>query len=185
MSTSTPKPFTLHVPDAEIAELRQRLARTRWPDEPPCEPWSTGTSLEYLRGLVGRWKDHFDWRTHEARINALRQYTVSVRGIDLHFVHQAGAKHRQNAGVDGRVQFRAGDIEPEDLWQRFHFGVRSPCRPLRLPGTERLARQLKNLHRVCQPLDRKLPQGVDLDQALGQSQGGGQPNTARGGELLH
>ena len=43
-----PRPFTLHVPDAQIADLRQRLARTRFPDEPPLEPWSTGTSLAYL-----------------------------------------------------------------------------------------------------------------------------------------
>jgi microsomal epoxide hydrolase len=70
--------------------LRERLARTRFPDEPPLEPWSTGTSLEYLRALVARWKGNFDWRVHEARINATRQFTESVQGIDLHFIHEPG-----------------------------------------------------------------------------------------------
>lgn len=77
-----------------LTDLRERLARTRFPDEPPREPhldpWSSGTSLEYMRGLVSRWKDNFDWRTHEARINAMRQFTDSVHGIDLHFIHQPG-----------------------------------------------------------------------------------------------
>jgi microsomal epoxide hydrolase len=73
-----------------LTDLRERLARTRFPDEPPLEPWSTGTSLEYLRGLVSRWKDNFDWRVHEARINAMRQFTESVHGIELHFIHQPG-----------------------------------------------------------------------------------------------
>jgi pimeloyl-ACP methyl ester carboxylesterase len=73
-----------------LADLRERLARTRFPDEPPLEPWSTGTSLDYLRGLVSRWKDGFDWRAHEARINTMRQFTDSVHGVELHFIHQPG-----------------------------------------------------------------------------------------------
>ena len=90
MSTSTPKPFTLHVPDAEIAELRQRLARTRWPDEPPGEPWSTGTSLLYMKGLADYWQTGFDWRAWEGKLNGFRQLTATVGGIDLHFIHEQG-----------------------------------------------------------------------------------------------
>jgi pimeloyl-ACP methyl ester carboxylesterase len=90
MSTSTPKPFTLHVPDAEIAELRQRLARTRWPDEPPGEPWSTGTSLSYMKGLADYWQTGFDWRAWEGKLNGFRQLTAPVGGIDLHFIHEQG-----------------------------------------------------------------------------------------------
>jgi pimeloyl-ACP methyl ester carboxylesterase len=90
MSTSTPKPFTLHVPDAEIAELRQRLARTRWPDEPPGEPWSTGTSLLYMKGLADYWQTGFDWRAWEGKLNGFRQLTATVGGIDLHFIHEPG-----------------------------------------------------------------------------------------------
>jgi pimeloyl-ACP methyl ester carboxylesterase len=87
---SPPKPFRLHIPDAQIADLRERLARTRWPDEPPLEPWSTGTSLSSLQNLIRDWRADFDWRAQEARINRFKQYTVPIRGIDVHFIHEAG-----------------------------------------------------------------------------------------------
>jgi pimeloyl-ACP methyl ester carboxylesterase len=90
MSTPAPKPFTLSVPDAELAELRQRLARVRWPDEPPQEPWSTGTSVAYMKTLSEYWRTRFDWRAWEARLNGFRQFTVPIRGIDLHFIHEPG-----------------------------------------------------------------------------------------------
>jgi pimeloyl-ACP methyl ester carboxylesterase len=87
---SPPKPFRLHIPDAQIADLRERLARTRWPDEPPLEPWSTGTSLSSLQNLIRDWRADFDWRAQEARINRFKQYTVPIRGIDVHFIHEPG-----------------------------------------------------------------------------------------------
>jgi microsomal epoxide hydrolase len=87
---TAPKPFTLHVADADIADLRARLAGTRWPDEPPAAPWSTGTSLSYMKALVEHWRTHFDWRTWEAKLNGFRQFTVPVGGIDLHFIHEPG-----------------------------------------------------------------------------------------------
>src|SRR5580704_8208410 len=90
MSSSAPTPFTLRVPDAEIADLRARLARVRWPDEPPLEPWSTGTSVDYMKTLAAHWREHFDWRAWETRLNAFRQFTVPIRGIDLHFIHEPG-----------------------------------------------------------------------------------------------
>jgi len=83
---STPKPFTLLIPDAAIAELRERLARTRWPDEPPLPPWSTGTSVAYLRELIDYWRTGFDWRVWEANLNSFPQFTIPIRGIDLHFI---------------------------------------------------------------------------------------------------
>ena len=83
---STPKPFTLLIPDAAIAELRERLARTRWPDEPPLPPWSTGTSVAYLRELIDYWRTGFDWRVWEAKLNRFPQFTIPIRGIDLHFI---------------------------------------------------------------------------------------------------
>ena len=87
MSAPKPTPFHLHVPDEAIVDLRERLARTRWPDEPPLEPWSTGTSVAWLKRLVEYWRVGFDWRAQEAKLNALPQYTVPIRGIDLHFIH--------------------------------------------------------------------------------------------------
>jgi microsomal epoxide hydrolase len=87
---SAPRPYQLHVSDAALADLRERLARTRFPDEPPLEGWSTGTSLAYLKDLVQYWATQFDWRAQEAKLNRFRQYTVPVGGIDLHFIHEPG-----------------------------------------------------------------------------------------------
>ena len=86
----TPQPFQLRIPDAQLADLRERLARTRLPDEPPLEPWSTGTSLAYLKDLISYWEKSFDWRAQEAELNRFRQFTVPIRGIDLHFIHAPG-----------------------------------------------------------------------------------------------
>ena len=85
------KPFRLQVPEEAVADLKERLARTRWPDEPPLEPWSTGSSLAYMKGLVEYWRSGFDWRAWEARLNAFPQFTAPVRGIDLHFLHVPGS----------------------------------------------------------------------------------------------
>ncbi|MFO1071643.1 MAG: alpha/beta fold hydrolase [Geminicoccaceae bacterium] len=85
-----PEPFTLHVPDAALTDLRERLARTRFPDQTPGEPWAYGTDLGYLRGLVAYWRDRFDWRAQEARLNAWPQFKVPLHGIDLHFLHVPG-----------------------------------------------------------------------------------------------
>ena len=85
-----PRPFQLRIPDAAIADLRDRLARARFPDEPPLDPWSTGTSVAYLKELAHYWRMSFDWRAQEARFNAFRQFTLPVGGIDLHFIHQPG-----------------------------------------------------------------------------------------------
>ncbi|HUJ88004.1 MAG TPA: epoxide hydrolase [Burkholderiales bacterium] len=86
------KPFRLAVADAALTDLRERLARTRWPDEPPLAPWSTGTSLAYMRDLCEYWRTRFDWREQEARLNAFAQYTVPVHGIELHFVLVKGKR---------------------------------------------------------------------------------------------
>jgi microsomal epoxide hydrolase len=81
------RPFRLQVSDSALSELKERLARTRWPDEPPLAPWSTGTSLAYAKELCEYWRNRFDWRAWEAKLNAFPQYTAQVSGIELHFVH--------------------------------------------------------------------------------------------------
>jgi pimeloyl-ACP methyl ester carboxylesterase len=92
MSAPRPEPFALHVPDEAIADLRERLRRTRFPDEAPgAEAWAYGTDLAYLRGLVGYWADGFNWRAQEARLNAVPQLKVPLHGIDLHYLHAPGA----------------------------------------------------------------------------------------------
>jgi microsomal epoxide hydrolase len=85
-----PQPFTLHVSDPVLQDLRARLSAVRWPDEAPGPPWSYGTSLDYMRELVAYWRDRFDWRAQEARLNGLRQATVSLAGIELHYIHEEG-----------------------------------------------------------------------------------------------
>jgi microsomal epoxide hydrolase len=89
-----PQPFTLAVPDSAIAELRDRLARTRLPDQAPVppggDPWSYGTSVDYLGELVAHWRDGFDWRRQEAALNAFPQFKVPLHGIDLHYLHVPG-----------------------------------------------------------------------------------------------
>jgi hypothetical protein len=89
-----PTPFTLRIPDADIADLRDRLARTRFPDSAPGEPWAYGTDVAYLRGLVEYWRDGFDWRAEEAALNAFPQFSVPIDGIDLHYLHVPGARRR-------------------------------------------------------------------------------------------
>jgi microsomal epoxide hydrolase len=86
----SPAPFSLQFPDDALVDLRARLARTRWPDEAPLQPWSTGTSLGYMRSLVDYWLNRFDWRAQEALLNRFRQFTVPLAGIDLHFIHEPG-----------------------------------------------------------------------------------------------
>jgi pimeloyl-ACP methyl ester carboxylesterase len=85
-----PEPFTLHVADAAIADLRERLARTRFPDQAPGAPWAYGSDVAYLQELVDYWQGDFDWRAEEARLNAFPQYKAPLHGIDVHFLHVPG-----------------------------------------------------------------------------------------------
>jgi pimeloyl-ACP methyl ester carboxylesterase len=82
-------PFTIDVPDAVLADLDERLARTRWPDEADGGGWAYGTDLETLRELVTYWREAFSWRDAEARLNALPGYRTTIDGDTIHFVHVA------------------------------------------------------------------------------------------------
>jgi microsomal epoxide hydrolase len=88
--TAQPQAFTLKVPDQAIADLRERLGRTRFPDQAPGEPWAYGTDVGFLRQLVEYWRSAFDWRAEEAQLNGFPQYKVPLGGIDLHFLHVPG-----------------------------------------------------------------------------------------------
>ncbi|MEO5698503.1 MAG: epoxide hydrolase family protein [Burkholderiaceae bacterium] len=85
-----PRSFQLHVADSAIDDLRGRLARTRFPDQPAGEPWAHGTDVDYLKTLVEHWRNSFDWRTQEARLNAFPQFKVPLHGIELHYLHVKG-----------------------------------------------------------------------------------------------
>jgi pimeloyl-ACP methyl ester carboxylesterase len=86
----TPQPFTLHVADATIADLKTRLGLTRFPDAAPGEPWAFGSSVAYVRDLVAYWKDDFDWRMQEAALNAFPQFKAALHDIDVHYLHVPG-----------------------------------------------------------------------------------------------
>ncbi len=85
-----PTPFKLAVSDADIEDLKARLARTRFPDQTPGPAWAYGADSTYMRGLVEYWRTTFDWRKAEARLNAFPQFMVPLAGIDVHFLHVAG-----------------------------------------------------------------------------------------------
>jgi len=80
-------PFRIHVPDAQLADLRRRLAATRWPEPETVPDWSQGVPLAYLQGLCDYWARGYDWRASEARLNALPQYRTVVDGLGIHVVH--------------------------------------------------------------------------------------------------
>lgn len=85
--TSEVRPFHIEVPEADVDDLRDRLARTRWPQGPTVTDWSRGVPLDYLRGLAGYWADGFDWRAREAQLNELPQFVTEVDGQPIHFLH--------------------------------------------------------------------------------------------------
>ncbi len=84
------RPFHLNTPGAAIDDLHARLDLVRWPDEAPDAPWLYGTSLAFMRELVGHWRHRFDWRATEAQLNAWPQFKTRIDGIDVHFLHVPG-----------------------------------------------------------------------------------------------
>ena len=84
------RPFRIDVPQADLDDLRARLAATRWPDEAPGAGWGMGTNLGYLQDLVRAWQKDYDWRRHEASLNELPQFMIDVDGTAIHLVHARG-----------------------------------------------------------------------------------------------
>jgi pimeloyl-ACP methyl ester carboxylesterase len=80
-------PFELHVPQRDLDDLRERLARTRWLDEFPGSGWAYGTSRRYLEELCRYWQEDFDWRAYEARLNGFGQVAMDVDGQRIHAIH--------------------------------------------------------------------------------------------------
>jgi epoxide hydrolase len=80
-------PFRIDVPDADLDDLRQRLGRTRWPDQLPDTGWERGVPLAHLQELADHWRTGYDWRLHEAQLNQLPQFTTTIDGQRIHFLH--------------------------------------------------------------------------------------------------
>ena len=73
-----------------LRDLRERLVRTRWPDESPDAGWDYGTDLAYLKGLVAYWPEAYDRRAHECRLNGFHHHRALSAGLRLHFIHEPG-----------------------------------------------------------------------------------------------
>src|SRR5712691_7179016 len=86
------RPYRVEIPEADLADLRDRLARTRWPDELPGVGWSRGVPVGYLKELADYWRTSYDWRRHEAKLNEVPQYTTTIDGQNVHFLHVQSAE---------------------------------------------------------------------------------------------
>ena len=81
-------PFSISIPDTDLTDLKNRLARTRWPEAECVDDWSQGIPLDYTRELARYWADEYDWRAREAALNRFDQFTTEIDGLDIHFIHQ-------------------------------------------------------------------------------------------------
>jgi len=86
-SDTSIRPFTIAIPQADVDDLHDRLARTRWPDELPGVGWSYGVPVGYLKELADYWRTTYDWRKHEAVLNSYPQFTTTIDGQNVHFLH--------------------------------------------------------------------------------------------------
>jgi pimeloyl-ACP methyl ester carboxylesterase len=85
--SDTVRPFRVQVPESALADLKRRIAATRWPDRETVSDPSQGTPLARMQELVRYWGSGYDWRKLEAKLNALPQFLTTIDGVDIHFIH--------------------------------------------------------------------------------------------------
>jgi epoxide hydrolase len=85
------EPFTISTHETALADLRRRLRRTRWPERETVGDWSQGVPLDYLQSLCRYWADGYDWPAAQARLNQIPQFTTTIDGLDIHFLHVRSA----------------------------------------------------------------------------------------------
>ncbi|TDB78278.1 epoxide hydrolase family protein [Micromonospora sp. KC723] len=81
------RPFRIDIPQADLDDLHERIARTRWTRQLPGDGWSRGVRLDYLRELADHWATGYDWRAAEARLNEFSQFLTEIDGLQVHFLH--------------------------------------------------------------------------------------------------
>ncbi|HLZ88922.1 MAG TPA: epoxide hydrolase N-terminal domain-containing protein, partial [Puia sp.] len=90
------KPFQIEITDSQLYDLQHRLDNTRWPEELPGTGWERGIPVAWLRRMAGYWRHQYDWRKQEALLNRFPQFTATIDGQTIHFLHirsrEAGAK---------------------------------------------------------------------------------------------
>jgi pimeloyl-ACP methyl ester carboxylesterase len=87
MQVANIRPFTIAVPEVALDDLKDRLARTRWPEKETVDDWDQGVPLAYAQDLAAYWRDHHDWRTIEGRLNSYPNFLGQIDGLDIHFLH--------------------------------------------------------------------------------------------------
>ncbi|MBF6338015.1 epoxide hydrolase [Nocardia abscessus] len=92
MTSTEIRPFRIDIPQADLDDLRLRVARTRWIDDLPGTGWKRGVPTAYLKGLAGYWAEKFDWRAAEAELNAYPQSCTTIAGQNVHFLHVRSAQ---------------------------------------------------------------------------------------------
>jgi pimeloyl-ACP methyl ester carboxylesterase len=125
------QPFTIAIPQADLNDLQARLAMTRFTDEIPGSGFDYGVSVAWVKRLVDYWRTGYDWRAWEAKLNAYPQFTTTIDGQTIHFIHVRSARADALAlilthGWPGTVVEYLDVIE--DLSQDFHLVIPS------LPG---------------------------------------------------
>ncbi len=122
------EPFRVDIAEAELADLRERLRRTRWPERETDA--AQGVPLDELQSLCAYWADGYDWRATEARLNAFPQFRTEIDGLPIHFLHARSPDDNAlplvlTHGWPGSVLEFVKAIEP--LTADFHGG-RRPAR---------------------------------------------------------
>src|ERR1019366_5052355 len=88
MRAVTIESFRINVDDEVLSDLQRRIGETRWPPAAPGPAWAQGTDLAYLKNLLAYWREGFDWRAEERRINDFHQFRAVVDGVAIHFIHE-------------------------------------------------------------------------------------------------
>ena len=91
-TSSDIRPFVIDIPQADLDDLDNRLARTRYPTPAPGDDWTYGVPNHYLQEMVAQWRGEFDWRAHEARMNEFPHYLTDIDGQTIHFIHVPSAE---------------------------------------------------------------------------------------------
>ena len=91
-TSSDIRPFVIDIPQSDLDDLDNRLARTRYPAAAPGDDWTYGVPNHYLQEMVAQWRGEFDWRAQEARMNEFPHYLTDVDGQTIHFIHVPSAE---------------------------------------------------------------------------------------------
>jgi Epoxide hydrolase N terminus len=105
------RPSQIDIPQADLDDLADRLARTRWPEELPGVGWERGVPLGYLQELAAHWGTGYDWRKHEAELNQHPQFTTTIDGQTIHFLHVRSA----HADAMPLLLVHAGPARPDHV----------------------------------------------------------------------